>query len=263
MIIGNSRPQALTKTLFLEKSRTIVLTGPSHVGKASFALQELESSVHPSDLFITPSGIDGIREALTFSRCCPLNSNQRTILVDDADSLSFPAQDALLKICEEPHSGLRLILVTHDLHSLQSPLRSRMRHIIEWDTLEFDDMMKFAETAPAVPSKILLELSGGRPGIYQTMVENAGFEELHEALKNSFFSKDLFLKSTPSVIKSLKGVGAIRDGVIQVLRFNARLTLDPYAGLPLLQYASILHNYPSVNSEIYWQRMALDLFNVT
>lgn len=241
----------------------MALTGPPHVGKASFLKEELEATVHPSDLLIASEGVDGVREAIEFARSAPLGSEQRTILVDDADSLSYPAQDALLKICEEPHSGLRIVLVAHDLHGLLPPLRSRMRDVIRWTVLSHEEMLGFADTVAAVPSDLLLNLASGRPGLYLAMMQNAGFEDLHAALLEAGSGKPAFMRDTPPLIKGLKGQGPVRDAVVHVIRSASRSAQDWRRAAQLLRLCAVLGGCPSANAEIHWMRAARALSDVT
>jgi DNA polymerase-3 subunit delta' len=74
-------------------------------------------------------GIDAVREAKHFLWQRPNASPRRTLVIDDADLLTIEAQNALLKITEEPPNSSLLILVTADPDALLPTILSRLPKI--------------------------------------------------------------------------------------------------------------------------------------
>ena len=73
--------------------------------------------VHPDVLFVTPgdSGaikIDQVRDIVDRAHYRPFEGRRRVVVIDDADALVHPAQNALLKTLEEPSPSSVFILVT-------------------------------------------------------------------------------------------------------------------------------------------------------
>ena len=68
-------------------------------------------------------GIDAVREIRNFLWQKPNVSSRRTLIIDDADLMTTEAQNALLKITEEPPASSLLILITSDVESIM-PTRS-------------------------------------------------------------------------------------------------------------------------------------------
>jgi len=263
MIFGNSRSQNELKNFLQNHQRTVALTGPSQLGKHSFARESIEGSVHPTDSLFMGDGIDGVREATEFCRNSPLNGDFRILVVDDAGSLGEPAQDALLKMTEEPHSSMKVVLIAHDLGHLQPALRSRIRHVLKWSPLSANEMKTYAESISAVVCSPLLALSSGLPGLYRAMMESAGFEELYEyVVRISQSEARPFMQQVPEIVKSLKGPGLIRDAVVNVLRIAARRSNPVSRSLPILRFCDTIEHSISANAELHWMRMTACLSDV-
>jgi DNA polymerase III subunit delta' len=114
--------------------------------------------------------VDEIRKVAPFLRKTAAEGGWRVVIVDDADTMNRSAQNALLKILEEPPSNVLLILVTHRAGALIPTIKSRT-HTINFDSLTADTF------------KSLLERKG----------ERLGNEELFtlQALSQGSFGKAL------------------------------------------------------------------------
>ncbi len=71
--------------------------------------------------------VEEIRKIAPFLRLTSSEGGWRAVIVDDADSMTRSAQNALLKILEEPPKNSVLILVTHRAGALVPTIRSRSR----------------------------------------------------------------------------------------------------------------------------------------
>lgn len=74
-------------------------------------------------------GIDDAREAAHFLRMKPLRSSRRIVIVLDAGFATPEAQNALLKILEEPPSLGLLLFSVSDPRALLPALRSRLQSV--------------------------------------------------------------------------------------------------------------------------------------
>jgi len=74
-------------------------------------------------------GIDRIRELRYFASQKPNVSPYRTVIIDEAHLLTDEAQNALLKIAEDPPASMFLILIVRDPEILRPTVRSRFQQL--------------------------------------------------------------------------------------------------------------------------------------
>jgi DNA polymerase III subunit delta' len=91
----------------------------------------LESQVMLAD---KPGGasslsIDTVRRLRSSGALFPLESDRRILIVDDAETLLEPAQQALLKTLEEPPKAVTLFLLADEPEALLETVRSRCQEI--------------------------------------------------------------------------------------------------------------------------------------
>jgi DNA polymerase-3 subunit delta' len=73
--------------------------------------------------------IDPVRAVLGRAGFRPLDGRARVVIIDEAHELEVPAQQALLKMLEEPPSATRFVLVTPQPDRLVATIRSRCPQI--------------------------------------------------------------------------------------------------------------------------------------
>lgn len=121
-----------------------ILFGRSRRGMHSFALAfaryletgepEKDKSVLGDALQMSPGedktlGIDRIREIKNFLWHKPNRSNYRTVVMDGGEALTDEAQNALLKIAEEPPQAALIFLLIDDFERLRPTLQSRFQKV--------------------------------------------------------------------------------------------------------------------------------------
>jgi DNA polymerase-3 subunit delta' len=74
--------------------------------------------------------IDTVRRLTASAALLPLESERRILIVDDAETLQEPAQQALLKTLEEPPSHVTILLLTDEPEALLDTVRSRCHEIV-------------------------------------------------------------------------------------------------------------------------------------
>ncbi len=77
----------------------------------------------------TSLNIDTVRRLRSSSALFPLEAGRRVILVDDAETMLEPAQQALLKTLEEPPSAVTILLLSDDAEALLETVRSRCQEV--------------------------------------------------------------------------------------------------------------------------------------
>jgi DNA polymerase-3 subunit delta' len=73
--------------------------------------------------------IETVRRLRSSGALFPLESDRRILIVDDAETLLEPAQQALLKTLEEPPRGVTLVLLADEPETLLETVRSRCQEI--------------------------------------------------------------------------------------------------------------------------------------
>lgn len=122
-----------------------IFYGPEGAGKRTFALalaSFLETGDFSNDsggilgdlLFLgagegTSIGIDEVRKAKGFLYQKPNRSVRRTLVVDNADLLTGEAQNAFLKLAEDPPSSALVILIVREPELLAATLNSRFQKV--------------------------------------------------------------------------------------------------------------------------------------
>ncbi|MBF6604577.1 MAG: DNA polymerase III subunit [Chloroflexi bacterium] len=109
----------------------------------------------------------GIRELTSELALSPLEGGARVALVEGAHRMNEDAQNALLKLLEEPPPGVHLILAADDEDRLLPTIRSRCARIRLGTvaTREIERWLADLEIADPPTASRLARLAGGRPGI--------------------------------------------------------------------------------------------------
>jgi DNA polymerase III delta prime subunit len=201
-------------------SHGYIFYGPAMIGKKlaaiSFAnfLEKREFSENGilSDLMlVTPGengsiGIDAVREIQNFLWQKPNASPRRMLVIDDAERLTTEAQNALLKITEEPPVSSLLILITSDVESMLPTITSRLPKIF-FGTVPEEEIKKWLKN-PAIAKKAM-----GKPGLAWRMLNDKEFQKQLELVEK--------LLKTPAATR--------RDVIKKILEpdeFNFRNFLD-------------------------------------
>lgn len=119
----------------------------------------------------------------------------KVFIVDEAELLNLPTQNALLKTLEEPAEGTVIILVTSAPELLLPTMRSRCQRV-SFEPLDADSMSKWLKRwesergakVDAKSAKWALEFAAGSPGVAVTALEgdfHRWAEELAPMLESS------------------------------------------------------------------------------
>lgn len=127
-------------------------------------------------------GIATVRELYSHTRA---KSEQRRIcLIDDADSMGIDAQNALLKLLEEPTSNTLFILTSHNPELMLPTILSRLQRIDirpATDTQSRDLLDSFKGITPALRQQLLF-IGGGLPAELKRLVNDEQYRREKIAL---------------------------------------------------------------------------------
>lgn len=129
--------------------------------------------------------IEMARKIAPFLRMTSSNGGWRIVIVDDADTMNRNAQNAILKILEEPPKNTLLILVCHRLGAMIPTIRSRCR-VIEFDGLSrenFNTLLKIDNNDLSDQEINLLHIFSNQSiGQAKIILENKGLETIQSCL---------------------------------------------------------------------------------
>ena len=127
--------------------------------------------------------IDQVRELLDFAILSSHLGRGRVILLDPADAMNRAAANCLLKLLEEPPSGVVLILVAHRLAGLPATILSRCQRYTLARAAPALALPWLAGRLPAgaVPA-LALDLAGGAPLTALRQAESGWAEEADRVL---------------------------------------------------------------------------------
>ncbi len=107
-------------------SGSYLFAGPEMIGKKTYAIELAQEAAGQHDIMIVDSpSIDAIRDVKQFLSLTPFAGTAKVALIDNADRLTEEAQNALLKMLEEPNRSSICILVTSRPDSLLPTILSR------------------------------------------------------------------------------------------------------------------------------------------
>ena len=91
---------------------------------------QLTLAPHPDHLIIQPTDcptitIDQIRNLIRWAHLKPFSKKQKTAIIQPAQKMTHQAQNALLKVLEEPPENTVIILTVDDPDNLLPTVRSR------------------------------------------------------------------------------------------------------------------------------------------
>ena len=139
------------------------------------------------------------------------------IVIDDADTMNHSAQNALLKLLEEPNETIHFILTTHSVEKLLPTIRSRVRHfaVPPISQQASSELLKSLGVHDELAVRRLLFIASGLPAELCRMADSpADFKVLGEraATAKAFVEGNTYQRMV--VISSLKDD---RSGAIELI----------------------------------------------
>lgn len=148
-IIGNEKNKAVLSNIS-KPTHAYMFVGQTGIGKKKFAIefakkilclnenspcnnckscQHFDSNSNSDFTMIKPDGnsikIEQIREIIKKVYEKPTNSLRKVYIIDDAEKMTIPAQNCLLKVLEEPPSFVTFILIGKSEDEFLSTIKSR------------------------------------------------------------------------------------------------------------------------------------------
>jgi len=129
--------------------------------------------------------VDEVRKITPFMRKTASQGGWRIVIVDDADTMNRNAQNAILKILEEPPANALLVLVCHRLGTMIPTIRSRCR-VIDFQPLSADDFGTLIKrdhgNLPQSDIDAVYAIAGGSVGRALQIIEEGGLEAVSKVM---------------------------------------------------------------------------------
>lgn len=216
-----SRPQL--ENYVSNPTHALLLVGPNGVGLGTIAGQLAHDLAGANQLIVTPNdkgkiSVEQVRNLYDVTRG---KQNVRfVIVIDDADTMTIPAQNAFLKLLEEPIANVHFILTAHLANQLLPTIHSRVQQI-EIMPIAAGDLLNDAKLAPNKQAQMLF-LAGDRPAELKRMLESD--EYFRSRAKSSEIAKEFIAADTYSRLRIIAGMKN-RDEAISFTNALANLLI--------------------------------------
>lgn len=205
--------------------------------------------------------VEQVREAKQSLSLFPYHGKYKILVIDDAHRLNVAAQNALLKILEEPNPTTIIILVTSEYERILSTIVSRVQ-LVNFSLVDEKQMQE------AFFQEEVVGLSSGRPGLAMVLASDDLEKELHleaatqqEKISKSSLNEKFSLAEEYSkdVVKTLRKLNIW----IWQLRKNAlkNETDIPtaYAKIEKIQNCMDMLKRTNANSRLLLETLLMDL----
>lgn len=175
--------QRIARALMQAPPHALLLSGPHGIGLSGLwrqyfvapneqcieVLPEKDEKVDTEKGTITVAAIRRLYDMLK-----TIHPKGRLVVIDYAERMGVPAQNAFLKLLEEPSDGTRFLLVTHSPHTLLPTIRSRTQYVdarpisLEQSNALLDEL----KVVDPVRRTQVLFIAKGLPAEIHRLVEN-------------------------------------------------------------------------------------------
>lgn len=292
LFIGNQKSVALLQRSIKHDqiNHAYIFSGPEHVGKFTlakmFALHAIGRTPLSSEvddfskdalldlLVIAPEivekknvskqrdiPIESIREAKKSLSLFPYHGKYKILIIEDAHRMNMAAQNALLKVLEEPNETSIIILVTHEVDRILLTLQSRSQ-MINFGLVNDADMQK-------IFSGDIVALSAGRPGIANLISHDENerafraeaLNDLKKVANGSLNDRFLLAEEfSKDIVKTLDKLNAwmweIRKNVISCDEHQRNKT---YSSIEKIQKSMEMLKRTNANSRLVLETLFMDI----
>lgn len=214
----------------------LLLLGDLGAGKYTIAChivsQHLKMPVEsaPYVLVVRPSGksigIEQIRELQKFLQLKTAGTEpiRRAVIIEDADTMTIEAQNALLKILEEPPEDTVLVLTASKAHQLRPTIHSRVQAIAVLPPAKTDVMDAFLKQGfSGTDIERAFMLSNGQLGLLTALLQ---VKEENTLVQQIDYAKKLYGMSTFDRLAKVDELSKDRDALIELLFACKRICIS-------------------------------------
>ncbi len=189
-IFGFEKEKQLLKKIFEgSHGQSFILTGQEMIGKKTLVQTTAKATViSDTDNVIS---IDDIRRLKNVVSLKPFDGEWNAIIIDNAHLMTEEAQNALLKVLEEPNPSALLFLITSNPRELLPTILSRCQLIDcpSHTRRAYDELYESTDPpigeAGLTPSQrdFLFQFTNGRIGLVKQIIEEKRFSRIKSSIE--------------------------------------------------------------------------------
>ncbi len=273
--LGNERAKNYVNSAFANNAfpHALLITGERGIGKKTLAALisralvcsedekpcnicnsclKAKNLTHPDIRYISPEGgksigVKEIRNLKKDALLRPNDSDRKVYIINNADSLTHEAQDAFLKILEEPPVFTFFILLCYNLSDLLPTIVSRTAHIALSPLSDAEISVIIDERLPHLSKEERSELIRTCDGVCSFLSDAAASDSSESAkiIARALASQDEF--EIFKAVSSLEKVG--RDNFVLALNELILILRDALV-LSTEAHSRLLSAVPSVSEDL-------------
>jgi DNA polymerase-3 subunit delta' len=269
-LILHDTTQAGVSQFIASPAHAVLLAGPDGIGKASLAahitaqllgLEEEKLAQYPHFMRIGPDGtsisIERIRELQKFLQLKTIGERplRRAVILEHANTLTTEAQNAYLKLLEEPPADTLMVLTVHSPRGLLPTILSRLQTItVHPPTAAQLQPLMQATGKDENTLKQAYFLSGGLPGLLTALLEG---DEAHPLLASVSTAKEILQKPPFERLGLVESLAKQKESAVTVLDALERIAQAGLDGAASRQDTNKLKQWHLIRKQTLAARQAL------
>lgn len=248
-------------------SHSLLLTGPTGIGKTAIAealaaaMLGVRLDSHPYHLTVRPDGasisIESVRNLQKFLllKTTGTQSLRRTILIEYAHALTTEAQNAFLKLLEEPPADTLIILTASTPRALLPTILSRTQHIAITSPTEEQLQSLISQSGKSQEeARQAYFLSGGLPGLLSALLSDG---EDHPLLSSVNLAKEVLQKQSFERLAMVDGLSKQKEVALGLAEALERIAQAGMAGASTKQETARIQRWHTIRKEALRAQEAL------
>ncbi|TSC91918.1 MAG: DNA polymerase III subunit delta' [Parcubacteria group bacterium Licking1014_17] len=249
------------RTFALELVDKLVGAGTKNEATSQFDILFIDSSSSESGQTIT---IDAVKEIKNRLSMTAYSGGYKCCIINDAHRMTDEAQNALLKILEEPNEKVVIFLVASKPDLLKPTIKSRCEEIyFAPHGRKILDKLLSGEKLSENQKEFVAEFCGGRVGLLKNIIEKSSYKEIKTAIEE--LSRLEKADIGERFLEALKMLGEGDEKLLEKLLYwmlylRSKMDNKKYAGvLERLQDLYVAISKPSTNKRFALENFLLHL----